>query len=114
MLNHTTNELLGHWRGHHGSSERLSGNAGAGRPARSKLPNTLNAELAPFESFVLPAGTELAAHSYSRRWRAERSVLAVQRLPSHLSNRLSEDLLFILARSANLGTKQPLWKPGSS
>jgi len=28
-------------------------------------------------------------------------------------NRLS-DLLFILARSANLGREEPLWKPGAS
>ena len=80
--------------------------------------DAFNAELAPLKSFVLPGGTELAARLFLARAvcrRAERSVLAadVGVLPAVYLNRLS-DLLFILARSANLGTDEPLWKPGSS
>ena len=80
--------------------------------------DAFNAELAPLKSFVLPGGTELAARLFLARAvcrRAERSVLAadVGGLPAVYLNRLS-DLLFILARSANLGTDEPLWKPGSS
>jgi cob(I)alamin adenosyltransferase len=80
--------------------------------------DAFNAELAPLKSFVLPGGTELAARLFLARAvcrRAERSVLVadVGVLPAVYLNRLS-DLLFILARSANLGTDEPLWKPGSS
>jgi cob(I)alamin adenosyltransferase len=80
--------------------------------------DSFNAGLEPLRSFVLPGGTELAARLFLARAvcrRAERSVLAAEvgALPAIYLNRLS-DLLFILARSANLGTDEPLWKPGSS
>jgi cob(I)alamin adenosyltransferase len=81
-----------------------------------------NADLPELKSFVLPGGSEAAARIHVARAtcrRAERDVLeAVGEIdlnplvPVYL-NRLS-DLLFILARSANLGADEPLWKPGSS
>jgi cob(I)alamin adenosyltransferase len=81
-----------------------------------------NAELRELKSFVLPGGSESAARLHVARAvcrRAERDVLeAAGRLelnplvPVYL-NRLS-DLLFILARAANDGQDEPLWKPGSS
>jgi cob(I)alamin adenosyltransferase len=77
-----------------------------------------NTQLEPLKSFVLPAGTELAARLYVARAvtrRVERSVLRVEGvnplLPVYL-NRLS-DLFFILARAANAGD-ETLWKPGGS
>ncbi len=80
--------------------------------------DSFNAELAALKSFVLPGGAELAARLYLARAvcrRAERSVLAadVGGLSAIYLNRLS-DLLFILARTANVGQDEPLWKPGSS
>ncbi|MGH3117544.1 MAG: cob(I)yrinic acid a,c-diamide adenosyltransferase [Gaiellales bacterium] len=81
-----------------------------------------NADLPELKSFVLPGGTEAAAAIHVARAvcrRAERDVLdAAEQLelnplvPVYL-NRLS-DLLFILARTANLGSQEPLWKPGNS
>jgi cob(I)alamin adenosyltransferase len=81
-----------------------------------------NAALPELKSFVLPGGTEAAARIHVARAvcrRAERDVLdAAQQVqlnplvPVYL-NRLS-DLLFILARTGNLGSIEPLWKPGSS
>jgi cob(I)alamin adenosyltransferase len=81
-----------------------------------------NAELPELKSFVLPGGTEAAARIHVARAvcrRAERAVLDAAEqvelnplVPVYL-NRLS-DLLFILARTANLGSDEPLWKPGSS
>lgn len=81
-----------------------------------------NERLEPLKSFVLPAGTPLAAHLHHARTvvrRAERSVVAVMatetgagHLPMRYLNRLS-DLLFVLARMANGdGTKDVLWSPG--
>jgi cob(I)alamin adenosyltransferase len=81
--------------------------------------DTENAELEPLKSFVLPGGSELAARLYLARAvarRAERSVLRVpgaEPLVSVYLNRLS-DLLFILARAANAGRGELLWKPGGS
>jgi cob(I)alamin adenosyltransferase len=81
-----------------------------------------NAELPTLKSFVLPGGGEAAARIHVARAvcrRAERDVLEastqVELNPLVLVylNRLS-DLLFILARSANAGGEEPLWKPGSS
>jgi cob(I)alamin adenosyltransferase len=78
-----------------------------------------NADLEPLKSFVLPGGTELAARLYLARSvcrRAERSVLRVDGVSSLVPvylNRLS-DLLFIVARAANTGRGEPLWKPGGS
>jgi cob(I)alamin adenosyltransferase len=81
-----------------------------------------NAALPELKSFVLPGGTEAAARIHVARAvcrRAERAVLDAAEqvelnplVPVYL-NRLS-DLLFILARTANLGSTEPLWKPGSS
>jgi cob(I)alamin adenosyltransferase len=83
-----------------------------------------NADLPELRSFVLPGGTEAAAHLHVARTvcrRAEREVLLgaqeVELNPLVLVylNRLS-DLLFILARAANAaaGRDEPLWKPGKS
>jgi cob(I)alamin adenosyltransferase len=78
-----------------------------------------NAELEPLKSFVLPGGSELAARLFVARAvcrRAERSVLRVDDVSPLVAvylNRLS-DLLFILARAANAGRGEPLWKPGIS
>ena len=76
-----------------------------------------NAELEPLRSFVLPGGTELASRLYLARAvcrRAERAVLRVADVSPLVAvylNRLS-DLLFILARTANAGGGEQLWKPG--
>jgi cob(I)alamin adenosyltransferase len=81
-----------------------------------------NAELSELRSFVLPGGTAAAARLHVARTvcrRAEReALLAAQELELNplvlvYLNRLS-DLLFILARAANTGRDEPLWKPGSS
>jgi cob(I)alamin adenosyltransferase len=83
-----------------------------------------NARLPELRSFVLPGGTEAAARLHVARAvcrRAESVVLwaASERpvnplVPVYL-NRLS-DLLFILARAANVGAggagEEPLWRPG--
>jgi cob(I)alamin adenosyltransferase len=79
-----------------------------------------NAPLPELRSFVLPGGSEAAARLHVARAtcrRTEREVLASaeERLLNPAAtvylNRLS-DLLFILARSANGGGTEPLWKPG--
>jgi cob(I)alamin adenosyltransferase len=81
-----------------------------------------NADLPELKSFVLPGGTELAARLHVARAvcrRAERDVLdaaeqvELNPLVAVYVNRLS-DLLFILARAANDGGDEPLWKPGIS
>ena len=80
----------------------------------------VNAPLPELRSFVLPGGSEAAARLHVARAtcrRTEREVLAVhgERPVNPLAlvylNRLS-DLLFILARAANQGGGEPLWKPG--
>ena len=80
-----------------------------------------NAELSELKSFVLPGGSEAAARLHVARAvcrRAEREALAaaeqldISRLALVYLNRLS-DLLFILARTANAGGEEPLWKPGT-
>ena len=76
-----------------------------------------NAGLEPLKSFVLPGGTERAARLFLARAvcrRAERVVLGVvgaNPLAAVYLNRLS-DLLFVLARAANAGGEEQLWKPG--
>ena len=84
--------------------------------------DAFNADLPELKSFVLPGGTGAAARLHVARTvcrRAERdALLAAQELelnPLVLAylNRLS-DLLFILARAANAGREEPLWKPGAS
>jgi cob(I)alamin adenosyltransferase len=81
-----------------------------------------NTALPELTSFVLPGGSEAAARLHVARAvcrRAEREALAaaeeleINQLVLIYLNRLS-DLLFILARTANAGGEEPLWKPGSS
>jgi cob(I)alamin adenosyltransferase len=84
--------------------------------------DALNAGLPELKSFVLPGGTEAAARLHVARTvcrRAERdTLLASQEVELNpfvlvYLNRLS-DLLFILARAANAGREEILWKPGAS
>jgi cob(I)alamin adenosyltransferase len=81
-----------------------------------------NAELPELKSFVLPGGTEAAARLHVARtvcrrvesvalWAA--GEVDLNPLALVYLNRLS-DLLFILARAANAGGDEPLWKPGAS
>lgn len=81
-----------------------------------------NENLAPLKSFVLPAGTPLAAALHVVRTvsrRAERdcvSIIAVEPdtslMPQIYLNRLS-DLMFVLSRVANKnGETDVLWQPG--
>jgi cob(I)alamin adenosyltransferase len=90
--------------------------------ALEQLCDDFNADLTELRSFVLPGGTEAAARLHVARTvcrRAERdALLGAQQLDLNplvlrYLNRLS-DLLFILARAANAGGEEPLWKPGSS
>ena len=90
--------------------------------ALEQLCDEFNAQLPELRSFVLPGGTEAAARLHVARTicrRAERDVLLgaqevdLNPLVLRYLNRLS-DLLFILARVANAGGEEPLWKPGSS
>ena len=90
--------------------------------ALEQLCDEFNADLPELRSFVLPGGTEASARLHVARTicrRAERDVLLGARevdlnpLVLRYLNRLS-DLLFILARTANAGGEEPLWKPGSS
>jgi cob(I)alamin adenosyltransferase len=83
---------------------------------------SLNAELPPLTSFVLPGGTEAAARAHIARGavrRAEREVVrlgAGEALNPNLVrylNRLS-DQLFVLARALNAeATGDVLWVPGA-
>ncbi|MEY4171021.1 MAG: hypothetical protein RLZ94_2094 [Actinomycetota bacterium] len=82
-----------------------------------------NARLEPLRSFILPGGTLGAAHLHVARtvirraeratWRAiEEYGESINPLTALYLNRLS-DLLFILARCANLGIGgDVLWQPG--
>jgi cob(I)alamin adenosyltransferase len=88
--------------------------------------DTYNEPLATLRSFVLPGGTAGSAYLHVARTvtrRAERSTWAaieaygtgedggVNPLTATYLNRLS-DLLFILARHANLEAGDVLWRPG--
>lgn len=86
--------------------------------------DTLNDALEPLTSFVLPGGSELAAHLHHARTvcrRAERRIVTLTAVADLnpvivvYVNRLS-DLLFIMARVANdtAGCDEPLWRPGES
>jgi cob(I)alamin adenosyltransferase len=82
------------------------------------LCDRFNEPLPELKSFVLPGGGELAARLHVARAvcrRAERTALAapVSPLVRIYLNRLS-DLLFILARAANVGRDEPLWRPGGA
>ena len=85
-----------------------------------ELCDLVNERLEPLKSFVLPGGTEASARLHVARAvcrRAERLAVALAAEhavnPAALAylNRLS-DLLFILARAANAGSHEPLWRPG--
>lgn len=85
-----------------------------------ELCDLVNERLEPLKSFVLPGGSEPAALLHVARSvcrRAERLAVALAEErsvnPAALAylNRLS-DLLFILARAANAGSPEPLWRPG--
>ena len=87
--------------------------------------DSMNEQLKPLRSFVLPGGTPGAALLHVARTtvrRAERSVWAavavhgeaVSTLPALYLNRLS-DLLFIVSRATNLGRGgDVLWVPGAN
>jgi cob(I)alamin adenosyltransferase len=84
-----------------------------------RLCDRLNQPLPPLKSFVLPGGSEAAARLHLARTICRRAEIEALRIgdanPVALRylNRLS-DLLFILARAANAGGAEPLWKPGAS
>lgn len=85
--------------------------------------DVMNAELEPLRSFILPGGTDLAAHLHVCRTvarRAERlaTQLATQEDINDIAirylNRLS-DWFFVAARIANNGGKDDvLWVPGAN
>jgi len=87
--------------------------------------DTLNADLEPLKSFVLPAGSPAAAHLHLARTisrRAERLMVALSRTEGEIVgvealkyvNRLS-DFLFVAARHANdQGRADVLWVPGKN
>jgi cob(I)alamin adenosyltransferase len=87
-----------------------------------RLCDLYNEALPVLKSFVLPGGSEAAARLHIARTicrRAELTALATAAqtaidplVPVYL-NRLS-DLLFILARTANAGADEPLWRPGGA
>jgi len=87
-----------------------------------RLCDAFNAGLPELKSFVLPGGSEAAARLHVARAVARRAELAVHSVAAGTTinplaavylNRLS-DLLFILARAANTGGDEPLWKPGGT
>ena len=87
--------------------------------------DTLNADLKPLKSFVLPAGSPASAHLHLARTisrRAERLMVALSRTEGEIVgaealkyvNRLS-DFLFVAARHANdQGRADVLWVPGKN
>jgi cob(I)alamin adenosyltransferase len=85
--------------------------------------DTMNAELAPLKSFVLPGGTPAAAHLHLARTivrRAERLMVELAQnetvSPAAMKyiNRLS-DHLFVASRYVNeKGAKDVLWQPGAN
>jgi cob(I)alamin adenosyltransferase len=85
--------------------------------------DAMNAALRPLDSFILPGGTEAAAHLHLARTvtrRAERLVCALAAAETvnpeavKYLNRLS-DHLFVLGRRVNdNGAKDVLWRPGAT
>ena len=87
--------------------------------------DTLNADLSPLTSFVLPGGSAAAAHMHLARTiarRAERLMVALSRCEGEIVgaeaiqyiNRLS-DFLFVAARVCNdNGRADVLWVPGKN
>ena len=85
--------------------------------------DTLNENLAPLTSFILPGGTPAAAHLHMARTIARRAERLMTELAAgapvneaalRYINRLS-DHLFVLGRHLNDGgTADVLWKPGEN
>ena len=85
--------------------------------------DSMNAELAPLNSFVLPGGSAASAYLHLARTIARRAERDITRLaetepvnPAAIRyiNRLS-DHLFVLARYENdKGANDVLWKPGAN
>jgi cob(I)alamin adenosyltransferase len=85
--------------------------------------DSMNAELSPLTSFVLPGGTAAAAHLHLARTTARRAERLMTELHSQepinpaaikYMNRLS-DFLFVASRYANdKGAKDVLWVPGEN
>ncbi|MGE5545837.1 MAG: cob(I)yrinic acid a,c-diamide adenosyltransferase [Solirubrobacterales bacterium] len=85
--------------------------------------DTMNAELAPLNSFILPGGTPAGAHLHVARTVVRRAERLITALAEHESvnpqaiayaNRLS-DHLFVLARWVNSrGASDVLWVPGAN
>ena len=87
--------------------------------------DTLNAELAPLRSFILPGGSPTAAYLHLARTvcrRGERLMVELNDKPGEgvtpaalkYVNRLS-DFLFVAGRHANdKGTSDVLWQPGQN
>ncbi|MBX9591801.1 MAG: cob(I)yrinic acid a,c-diamide adenosyltransferase [Hyphomonadaceae bacterium] len=87
--------------------------------------DSMNADLTPLRSFVLPGGSKAAAALHVARTvcrRAERAMVELAALPGEqvsppalkYINRLS-DLLFVASRTANdLGNNDVLWVPGQN
>jgi cob(I)alamin adenosyltransferase len=85
-----------------------------------RLCDRFNEALPELKSFVLPGGSEAAARLHVARTVCRRAELLALSAAAEMEidplvpvylNRLS-DLLFILARSANAGGEEPLWRPG--
>jgi cob(I)alamin adenosyltransferase len=103
-------------------AEALRVSAEQGKRLEQEI-DSLNADLAPLKSFVLPGGTAVAAFLHQARTvvrRAEREVTEIAasepvnpEVVVYL-NRLS-DLLFVMARHANdRGAADVLWVPGAN
>ena len=85
--------------------------------------DSMNAELAPLTSFILPGGSAAAAHLHMARTIVRRAERLMTELAGHEEinpaaikyvNRLS-DHLFVAARFANdKGAKDVLWVPGAN
>ena len=87
--------------------------------------DTLNADLKPLRSFVLPGGSAASAHLHLARTitrRAERLMIELAAMPGEIvspaaikyANRLS-DFLFVASRHVNdRGSRDVLWVPGAT
>ncbi|MBI1340956.1 cob(I)yrinic acid a,c-diamide adenosyltransferase [bacterium] len=87
--------------------------------------DAVNAAIPPLDSFVLPAGSALAAHLHVARTVARRAERAVVRLAGDPAERVSapavayinrlSDFLFVAARRANEnGASDVKWVPGAN
>ncbi len=85
--------------------------------------DSLNSELSPLNSFILPGGAAISAHLHHARTvcrRAERRMVSLAEIENinytsiGYINRLS-DFLFVLGRYLNeKGAKDVLWVPGAN